>query len=235
MAEPILTTVVEPIARQSYLGEVAYQRLKDIIIRGAFPPNEKMTVRSVAAALGVSTTPARDAVNRLLSEGALVNAGPKTVVLPVLTMDSLEEIAATRNALEGLAAERATQFIGRDDIVELERLQKIINKALDDANYREVLRANYDFHFLIYRRSNWPRLDSMIETQWLRIGPSLNDLYPDFAQTRKGVSNHMAAIAAFKKKNASAARKAVEQDIKDGFQRLSALVRSRAKAASSTL
>ena len=99
--------------------------------------------------------------------------------------------------------------------------EKIINKALDDANYREVLRANYDFHFLIYRRSNWPRLVSMIETQWLRIGPSLNDLYPDFAQTRKGVSNHMAAIAAFKKKNASAARKAVEQDIKDGFQRLS--------------
>jgi|EndMetStandDraft_9_1072997.scaffolds.fasta_scaffold00458_13 DNA-binding GntR family transcriptional regulator len=235
MAEPILTTVVEPIARQSYLGEVAYQRLKDIIIRGAFPPNEKMTVRSVAAALGVSTTPARDAVNRLLSEGALVNAGPKTVVLPVLTMDSLEEIAATRNALEGLAAERATQFIGRDDIVELERLQKVINKALDEANYREVLRANYDFHFLIYRCSNWPRLVSMIETQWLRIGPSLNDLYPDFAQTRKGVSNHMAAIAAFKKKSAVAARKAIEQDIKDGFQRLSALVRSRAKAMQPTL
>jgi DNA-binding GntR family transcriptional regulator len=227
MAEPVLKAVIEPIARQSYLGEVAYQRLKDIIIRGAFPPNEKMTVRSVAAALGVSTTPARDAVNRLLSDGALVNAGPKTVVLPVLTMDSLEEIAATRTALEGLASERAAQFIEREDIAELERLQKVINKSLDESNYREVLRANYDFHFLIYRRSNWPRLVAMIETQWLRIGPSLNDLYPDFAQTRKGVSNHMAAIGAFKKKDAAGARKAIEQDIKDGFQRLSALVRSR--------
>lgn len=231
MAEPMLKNVVEPIARQSYLGEVAYQRLKDIILRGAFPPSEKMTVRSVATALGVSTTPARDAVNRLLSEGALVNAGPKTVVLPILTMDSLEEIAATRTALEGLAAERATKFIGRDDIAALEGLQKVINKSLDDANYREVLRANYDFHFQIYRLSNWPRLVAMIETQWLRIGPSLNDLYPDFAQTRKGVSNHLAAISAFKKKDAAAARKAIEQDIKDGFQRLSALVRSREGSA----
>lgn len=230
MAEPVLKDVIEPIPRQSYLGEVAYQRLKDIIIRGAFPPNEKMTVRSVATALGVSTTPARDAINRLLSDGALVNAGPKTVVLPVLTMDSLEEITATRTALEGLAAERAGKFIERDDIAELERLQKIINKSLDDSNYREVLRANYDFHFLIYRRSNWPRLVAMIEIQWLRIGPSLNDLYPDFALTRKGVSNHMAAIAAFKKKDASGARKAMEQDISDGFQRLSALVKSRAEA-----
>lgn len=230
MAETTLNAVVAPIARQSNLGETAYQRLKEIIIRGAFPPNEKMTVRSVATALGVSTTPARDAVNRLLSEGALVNAGPKTVVLPVLTMDSLEEITATRTALEGLAAERATQFIERDDIAELERLQKIINKSLDEAKYREVLRANFDFHFLIYRRSNWPRLVAMIETQWLRIGPSLNDLYPDFATTRKGVSNHLAAIAALKKKDAAGARKAMEQDIKDGFQRLSALVRSREDA-----
>lgn len=230
MSASVIAGVIAPIERPSNLGEIAYAKLKDIIIRGEYPPNQKLTVRSVATALGVSTTPARDAINRLHIEGALVYGGPKTVVLPVLTMDALEEIAATRTALEGLAAERSVQAIARSDIAELESLQRAINKGLDGRKYRDVLRANHEFHFLIYSRSNWPRLVAMIETLWLRIGPSLNDLYPDFAQSRKGVSNHLAAIDGLKAKNGARVRKAIEQDIKDGFARLSAMVQSRSGA-----
>lgn len=80
----LLAEVVTPIARQSNLDELTYERLKQIIVAGSFPPNENLTVRSVAAALGVSTTPARDAINRLLIEGALANEAPKTVTLPSL-------------------------------------------------------------------------------------------------------------------------------------------------------
>ena len=227
MSDALLSGVVEPIARQSSLGEIAYARLKDIIIRGAFPPNEKMTVRSVAAALGVSTTPARDAINRLLAEGALVNEGPKTIVLPVLTEETLEEITATRLALEGLAAERSVAAIAPADVAALERLQVLINAGLDSGDYREVLRANQEFHFLIYRRCNWPRLVTMIESLWLRVGPSLNELYPDFAQTRRGVSNHMAALEGLRARNGAKVRKAIEQDIRDGNARLTAMLRER--------
>lgn len=230
MSDARLSGVVLPIERQSSLAELAYGRLKDIIIQGAFPPNEKMTVRSVAEALGVSTTPARDAINRLLAEGALVNEGPKTVVIPALTIESLDEITATRLALEGLAAERAVLAISRKDIAELNRLQQIINKGLDNANYADVLQANRAFHFLIYRRSNWPRLVAMIESLWLRIGPALNDLYPDFAKTRRGVSNHMVMLEGLSSRKGKKVRQGVEQDLKDGYVRLRAMVESRAAA-----
>lgn len=225
MPQTILSRVVEPISKQVSLGEVAYDRLKDIIIRGAFPPNQKLTVRSVAGALGVSTTPARDAINRLLSEGALVNAGPKTVIIPSLTREVLEEVTATRLALEGLAAERSVEAITDDDIAELNELQKIINKGLDEGDYREVLRANRAFHFLIYRRSNWPRLVSMIESLWLQIGPSLNELYPDFALNRRGVSNHMEIFDGLSRRDARKVRHGIEQDLHDGYDRLSALLK----------
>jgi DNA-binding GntR family transcriptional regulator len=227
VADTLLANIVEPIERQSNLGELAYARLKDIIIRGAYPPNQKLTVRSVAAALGVSTTPARDAINRLLAEGALVNEGPKTVVIPVLTQDALEEITATRLALEGLAAERSALAITLTDLATLEGLQTVINKGLDDGDYREVLRANHAFHFLIYRRSGWPGLVGMIESLWLRVGPSFHDLYPEFASTRKGVSNHMAALDGLRRKNGAKVRKAIEQDLNDGYARLSKMLRSR--------
>jgi DNA-binding GntR family transcriptional regulator len=227
MSNSPLSNVVEPIAKQISLGEVAYDRLKDIIIRGAFPPNQKLTVRSVAGALNVSTTPARDAINRLLTEGALVNAGPKTVVIPSLTKEVLEEVTATRLALEGLAAERSVQAITDDDVAELEELQKVINRGLDEGNYRAVLQANRAFHFLIYRRSNWQRLVSMIESLWLQIGPSLNELYPDFALNRKGVSNHIEIIDGLHQGDARKVRRGIEQDLRDGYERLSALLKER--------
>jgi DNA-binding GntR family transcriptional regulator len=229
MSEISLAGMMAPIARQSSLGDLAYARLKDIIIRGAYPADQKLTVRSVAAALGVSTTPARDAINRLLAEGALVNEGPKTVVLPPLTPEALQEITATRLALEGLAAERSVLNATLGDLGRLETLQRTINAGLDDGDYRAALHANYEFHFLIYRRSGWSRLVAMIESLWLRVGPSFHDLYPEFATTRKGVSNHMAAMDGLRRRNGAKVRKAMEQDIKDGYDRLSAMLKGRRK------
>jgi len=227
MSEYLLAGVVTPIARQSNLGELTYDRLKAIIVSGAFPPNEKLTVRSVAAALGVSTTPARDAINRLLSEGALINEGPKTVVLPSLTLEALDEITATRLALEGLAAERSVLAVAPADIEGLERMQVAINAGLDSADYREVLKVNREFHFLIYRLSGWPRLVAMIESLWLRVGPSLNELYPGFAMNRRGVANHMAAMKGLRAKDGARVRSAMEQDIRDGYVQLKLMIEAR--------
>lgn len=229
MSDTFLKSVV-PLAPRSSLGEAAYQRLKESIMQGAFQSNRKMTLRAVASALGVSTTPARDAMNRLLAEGALVNEGPKTVVLPALTLEALDELTATRLALEGLATERATPNITDADVTQLERLQTLINKGLDKKRYDDVLKANLEFHFLIYRKSNWPRLVSIIESLWLRVGPSMVDLYPEFGERRKGVSNHLTLLGALKRNDSAAARSAIEQDLRDGYERLHRAIEERDRA-----
>lgn len=220
MQLPELSVSLAPIDRQGSLGELAYEALKDTIIRGGIVPGHKLTVRSVAQALGISTTPARDALNRLIGEGALVNAGPKTVVVPMLTPAALEEVTAMRLALEGLAAERGAPHVTEREIASLEQLQGKLNIALDAAQYAQVLHFNKDFHFTIYRAAQMPRLVVMIETLWLRIGPSFNDLYPEFQTSRRGVANHTAAIRGLRRKDAAAVRAAMENDIRDGYQRL---------------
>lgn len=209
-----------PLDRQTSLGELAYTSLKAAIVRGEFAPGQKLTLRAVAQALGVSTTPARDAVTRLIGEGALANIGPKTVVLPPLTKAALDEITAIRLSLEGMAAVVATARIDAKDIVRLKQLQDSINSAMDGGEYTTVLKHNRDFHFLIYGSAGMPRLVAMIETLWLRIGPSLNDLYPEFATTRVGVSNHMVAIAGLEASDPLRVKGAIEKDIRDGYDRL---------------
>lgn len=206
--------------RQGSLGELAYDSLKDAVIGGGFVPGQKLTVRSVAQALGISTTPARDALNRLIGEGALVNASAKTVVVPMLTHAALEEVTAMRLALEGLAAERGAPHVTEQDIAALEELQEKLNTALDGGHYRHVLEFNKHFHFTLYRAAKMPRLVQTIETLWLRVGPSFNHLYPEFANSRRGVANHRAAIQGLRSKDATAVRAAMESDIHDGYDRL---------------
>jgi DNA-binding GntR family transcriptional regulator len=216
-----------PIDRQASLGELAYAKLKESIISGQFVQGSKLTVRSVAQALGVSTTPVRDAIVRLIGEGALINLGPKTVIVPELTIATLEEVTKIRLALEGLAAFEATAHIKDSDISFLEQTQGRINKAMDKAQYADVLRFNKAFHFRIYEASKMPRLVALIESQWLRIGPSMNDLYPDFAIHRRGVTNHQRVISGLKRQDSSAVRTAIENDLRDGYGRLNNLVLSR--------
>jgi DNA-binding GntR family transcriptional regulator len=218
---PVAKTVpLAPLDRQARLGDMAYDSLKDRLVTGGFAPGDKLTVRAIAQALGVSTTPARDALNRLMADGNLVNAGPKTVVVPVLDRKVLDEITTIRYALEPLAAETGAPHAGKAEIERLEKLQVKINAGLDASRYGDVLKYNRDFHFLIYGLSDMPRLVATIESLWLRIGPSLNCLYPDFAITRHGVSNHLQAIKGLKTRKPAVVRAAVEHDIKDGYARL---------------
>ena len=218
---------IEPGKQQVRLGDIAYEKLKERLIRGAFEPGHKLTVRAAAQALQVSSTPARDAINRLALEGALVYTGAKTVIVPFLDARALEEITLIRLALEGLAAERAAMHGTPQTVLELETLQVLINAALEEGRYTDALWHNKEFHFLIYRLSGMPHLLGLIEPLWLRIGASFNNLYPEFAEAKYGVHNHRAAIEAMSEGDGSSLRAAIESDIRDGFRRLK-------KAAQST-
>ncbi|NKJ08080.1 GntR family transcriptional regulator [Rhizobium sp. SG741] len=204
----------------SGLGDTAYREMKERLIRGVYEPGYKMTVRAVAEELGISSTPARDAINRLIGDGALVYAGPKTVIVPVLRESDLKEITSIRLALEGLAAERAALHGNSQDIDKLRQIQDEINSALEVGDYTAALRHNKEFHFSVYRMADLPYLVSMIEGLWLRIGPSLYNLYPEFAEEKYGVRNHEMAMEALAERDGAALRAAFENDIRDGYRSL---------------
>lgn len=212
------------------LGETAYEALRDRISRGVYRPGDKLTVRSVAETLGVSSTPARDAINRLTAENALVYAGPKTVIVPILSEADLKEVTLIRIALEGLAAEEAAKNCGPQDLERLKVLQLQINAGLEQRDYPSVLWHNKEFHFHVYARSGLPRLVSLIDAQWLRVGPSFYGLYPEFAEERYGVRSHEMAMDAIKEGDSRALRAAFEGDIRVGYLRLRSAVRARGSA-----
>jgi DNA-binding GntR family transcriptional regulator len=210
------------------LGDRAYEDLKEKLVRGAYPPGHKITVRAVAEELGYGTTPARDALNRLVAERALVFSGPKTVVVPTLSLAELYEVTQMRLRLEGLAAEKGAIGAGAADIARLEALQGEIDAALAEGRYADALWSNKGFHFHIYGRANMPMLLATIETLWLRVGAAFNDLYPEFAISKYGIQNHRAALEGLRHKDPQEVKAAIETDIRDGYRRLRQALSDRA-------
>ena len=110
---------------QVSLGDSIYERVCQDLVGGKLRPNEKVTIRGLAAALGTSSTPVRDAVQRLLRDEALEQRSVRDVRVPVLTLAKYLEIASIRRELEGFAAGRAAEMVGPKDIL---RLKRIVDK-----------------------------------------------------------------------------------------------------------
>ena len=84
-----------------------YRALRARIMQGIIQPGEALTLRGIGKSYDVSMTPAREAVRRLVAEGALTLSSSGRVSTPELTNERIEELAALRALIEVELASRA--------------------------------------------------------------------------------------------------------------------------------
>ncbi|MEQ9053978.1 MAG: GntR family transcriptional regulator, partial [Roseovarius confluentis] len=77
-----------------------YRTLRSTIMHGEIEPGQALTLRGIGKEFGVSMTPAREAVRRLVAEGALTMSSSGRVSTPDLTNERIEELAALRALIE---------------------------------------------------------------------------------------------------------------------------------------
>src|SRR5262245_22722803 len=95
------------------LGESVRTMLSERMIGGEFAPGDKLSLRTLADLLGVSMTPVREAVSRLVADHALEVAPNRAVRVPILNIAQFRELTKLRIDIEGAAAFRAAS--SRDD------------------------------------------------------------------------------------------------------------------------
>lgn len=209
-----------PVERYDTLADRAYEQLRAALMSGTFYPSQRLPIRKVAGMLGISATPAREALSRLVAEHGLDWGANRSVVVPILTPKKVAELYVIRRALEGVATELGAVNFTPEDLAALEQTQIALISAMDRGDYANVLSHNERFHFGIYRAAGLPLLVQIIQSVWLKLGPSLNLLYPAYDQNRKGVHHHSAVIKALRDRDPSAARNAIEGDLNDGAAQL---------------
>ena len=187
---------------------------------GRFWPGQRLRIREIALAMGVSQTPVREAIMQLVREGGLEMRSSQAIKVVKLSVARYKELREVRMLLEGLATEKAAALLTAADLTELAQLHGKLVAAEKAGDSEAATLTNFHFHFLIYRGSRASDLESI----WLRNGPLLKFLYPHAAPTYRGKHQHLKVMEALRRRDAAAARQAIQDDITEGGARLVALL-----------
>lgn len=209
--------------RSSDSGSAAHERiyrlLRQRILHGEMQPGQALTLRGIALAHGVSMTPVREALRRLVAEGALTLSASGRVATPELSNERIEELAALRALIEPELASRA---LPRAHIALIERLQAI-NTANAEAAVKQdavsYIRTNLEFHRTLYLRAQAPAMLAIAETVWLQLGPTMRSVYARLRRT-EAPQTHRMILAALRAGDEPALRLAVRTDVTQGLRHL---------------
>lgn len=216
MNDPI-SEALDPLERQT-LGERAFARISELLISGRLAPGEKLSIRQLAEALGVSMMPVREAVSRLAATGALEVTRARAVTVPEMAVSRFRDLTRVRIEIEGYAAAEAARQRDRAALEEIEAAEAAFRAESERAapDLPRAVRLNQELHFAIYRAAGSPTLLELVTALWLKVGPVINlDLRenPDRLATGGAVRFHAEALEAIRAGDRVRARAAIAGDI----------------------
>lgn len=209
---------VKPRLVRRTLQDNVYDYLREALMGGEYAPGERLTVRGVAAAIGTSVMPVREAFRRLTSEGALEPLSTGATRVPVFDLPKLQDLTEIRLTVEGLAARRAAHRMTSEEFRVLEQCHLEVQRAIDNADAAAEAKANEHFHFCIYRAAQSSELLRIIEHLWLQMGPYLSWLlrkgeWPGHARGVRAFRHHKNIIQALRRHDADQAEAAIRADL----------------------
>jgi DNA-binding GntR family transcriptional regulator len=188
------------------LGEQAFRSLRDAIIRGALPAGSKISERGLAASLGISAQPVREALRRLERDGLVVTLPRSGTVVAEVGPGQLAELGRIRAALEGVAAALAAERLGGEGLTTLAGLLRRMEGGTAAQDHAALDAANEEFHALIHAAAGNAFLARSLASlraydhagRHRAVGSTPRDL-------PKSLAEHKAIVAAFKRRDAALA------------------------------
>ena len=220
-----------PVGRET-LHERVYAELRRSLIHGVFEAGQVLRIVELAETLQTSTMPVREALARLVSEQALEALPNRSVRVPLVTRERLDDLALARPLIEEQLVALAQPNLGEDDFKELRRLTLACEAAFksnDPDKARATSELNHAFHFYIYQAARSAVLIPIVESLWLQSGPYVRAAAHIHDENRgiPAVHHHWALIEALERGDKDGARRALTDDITRSFD----LVRKRLVAA----
>ncbi|QDS98501.1 GntR family transcriptional regulator [Adhaeretor mobilis] len=113
----------------SFLRHEAYVHIKEQLVAGKWGLNDRISEKTVADELGISRTPVREAIRKMIIEGLLYQVPSSGTFVTKPDRQSIVEMFEVRLALEGMAVEKATELIRAPEVRELLRHFTVMRNA----------------------------------------------------------------------------------------------------------
>ena len=144
------------------LRDVVFNTLREAILKGELKPGERLMELQLAAKLGVSRTPIREAIRMLEQEGLAVTIPRKGAEVAKMTEKDMEDVLQIREALDELAAKIACEQISEEQLEELVATMHEFEESTKTDNVKKIAEADVKFHVIIYQSTGNPKLVNMV-------------------------------------------------------------------------
>ncbi|SED50261.1 transcriptional regulator, GntR family [Rhizobiales bacterium GAS191] len=175
------------------------------LVSGAFPPGARLKIDELASRYATGHMPVREALRELQGAGILQVGPGRSARVAQMDRRFVENLFATRSALEIMLTQRAASRCRRDDIDGLQAIEEALEAQVQSGDYRGAFNSNREFHTRIYALADNPEAVALVERNWTlllalweRVG---------FAADRYGgvVSDHRSLLKALAANDAEAA------------------------------
>ena len=144
------------------LRDVVFNTLREAILKGELKPGERLMELQLAAKLGVSRTPIREAIRMLEQEGLAVTIPRKGAEVAKMTEKDMEDVLQIREALDELAAKIACEQITEEQLNDLVNAMHEFEATTQTGNLKRIAEMDVKFHDIIYQSTGNPKLVNML-------------------------------------------------------------------------
>lgn len=201
-------------------ADAAYRELRRRIVGGSLAPGSRLDQEMLAGALGVSTTPLREALRRLEAERLVQRAAHRQVVIAPLSRRELHELYRVRLELDSLSVQMAAVTAGSDVVALAEQHLK----SPDHDHPDRTLDANRSFHRTLYSAPGNAVLTEILDALWDRTDRYRILLTADPSDAQLAAVEHRELLALVAAGRGPEAGELMRRHLQRSIDRLSELV-----------
>jgi DNA-binding GntR family transcriptional regulator len=149
--------LIAPI-RVTSLADAVAERLRKAIITGDLRPGERLSEPALAAQLGVSRSPVREALQILKADGLVEEYPNRSSYVWLPTENDVDEIFSLRTMIETLASEWLAEHLSAEDVADMEKIIEEQRQTVATNDLYAMMEVDKRFHEYICTRSNHSRL-----------------------------------------------------------------------------
>ena len=195
------------------LRDVVFNTLREAILKGELKPGERLMELQLAAKLGVSRTPIREAIRKLELEGLVLMIPRKGAEVAKISEKSLRDVLEVRRSLEELAAELACQRMDAEALKDLEDAQKAFIQAVESGETMTTTEADEHFHDVIYMGTGNTRLVQILNNLREQMYRYRLEYIKDAEKRQILLVEHESILRAIRSRHVAEAKEAVRAHI----------------------
>lgn len=197
------------------LRDVVFNTLREAILKGELKPGERLMELQLAAKLGVSRTPIREAIRMLEQEGLAVTMPRKGAEVAKMTLKDMEDVLEIREALDELAAQVACIRISEEQLERLQEKKADFEHILKSGDVKLMAEADVRFHDVIYEATGNPKLVNLLNNLREQIYRYRVEYIKDANNHPILIKEHEAIYTALKERNEQAAILAIREHVEN--------------------